>query len=703
MTIIFNEYDLIAKSGLFDPDYYLHANPDVADLNVDPLMHYLEQGCREGRNPSDRFDTAYYLAQCLDLKEQPTNPLLHYLTVGISRGLVAVPIARGAGALHGYSHGAATASSPAANKRPRTRGTVVLGGIDMFGYLNAAGGWLYSGWLNRRLKFEQRGSVEWTSLFEHSQHKCLAIITTYVIDDSADETGFIAFAPGNKKVVGTLKRTRFKLDGIRCQAHVGDCSVFLSDEALLGEVRERLVHQRGISRNRDLLVAAVFRPRFTGQDTISTLSQPVLLEIDEAIVCPPNGVILMGWMISALGAVRSVRVRSGRSTAEVVLAQSIAVRRPDVLAAVGYQYNLSDDGCGFICYVPDALSSAESSYLEVELHTGEVGFKSFKLSTRSGVDAIRRVLQDVHVRYGDIDSAYDKVLGPAIASLNSARFSEIAPCVERTFGRPPKKPICSVVIPLYGRVDFMEYQMALFSRHSEMRQVEIIYILDDPPKRDELNFLAQSVFLRFRLPFRLLCMSNNMGFAPASNAGLDAARGEYVCFLNSDIFPKTEDWIERLIQRLEHDQRIGVIGPRLLFEDGSVQHEGCVYTALSEFGNWNFVDHINKGHRPRADQGLIYCEAITGACMVLKRSLARKLGGFDVSYVVGDFEDSDLCRKIQAGGLTCAVDTDVELYHLERKSQATAQQNWRMNLTLYNAWVHQRRWFGQTTDCESIF
>jgi GT2 family glycosyltransferase len=88
---------------------------------------------------------------------------------------------------------------------------------------------------------------------------------------------------------------------------------------------------------------------------------------------------------------------------------------------------------------------------------------------------------------------------------------------------------------------------------------------------------------------------------------------------------------------------------------------------------------------------------ITGACMVMRRSLALDLGGFDESFIIGDFEDADLCLKVRARGLSCAIASDVQLYHLERKSQAAPNQNWRMNLTLYNGWVHQRRWFGPVT------
>jgi ADP-heptose:LPS heptosyltransferase/GT2 family glycosyltransferase len=84
---LFDSYDVLAKSGLFDPDFYRANNPDVAALNVDPLVHYLEQGAREGRTPNGAFDTAFYLEQCRVRGEAPENPLLHFLTVGRARGL----------------------------------------------------------------------------------------------------------------------------------------------------------------------------------------------------------------------------------------------------------------------------------------------------------------------------------------------------------------------------------------------------------------------------------------------------------------------------------------------------------------------------------------------------------------------------------------------------------------------------------------
>jgi GT2 family glycosyltransferase len=84
--------------------------------------------------------------------------------------------------------------------------------------------------------------------------------------------------------------------------------------------------------------------------------------------------------------------------------------------------------------------------------------------------------------------------------------------------------------------------------------------------------------------------------------------------------------------------------------------------------------------------------AITGACMVMRRALAEQIGGFDEAYVIGDFEDSDLCLKLRDMELDSAVDHGSKMYHLERKSQAGGEKLWRLNMTAYNAWQHDRRW-----------
>ena len=86
MEALFSDYEDVRKSGLFDAAYYLATYPDVAERNIDPLVHFLEEGARQGRNPRADFDTAFYLEQCRLSGEKPNNPLLHYIRIGAARG-----------------------------------------------------------------------------------------------------------------------------------------------------------------------------------------------------------------------------------------------------------------------------------------------------------------------------------------------------------------------------------------------------------------------------------------------------------------------------------------------------------------------------------------------------------------------------------------------------------------------------------------
>ena len=61
MAAFFNDYEVIRKSGLFDPSFYLARYPELAQQNIDPLVHYLEEGARQGCNPHPEFDAAFYL------------------------------------------------------------------------------------------------------------------------------------------------------------------------------------------------------------------------------------------------------------------------------------------------------------------------------------------------------------------------------------------------------------------------------------------------------------------------------------------------------------------------------------------------------------------------------------------------------------------------------------------------------------------
>ena len=82
---------LIRTSGLFDKAWYLENYPDVAEDNIDPLLHYLQFGGFEGRDPGRNFSSAWYSNTYEDVKKARINPLVHYLKYGRKEGRAARP------------------------------------------------------------------------------------------------------------------------------------------------------------------------------------------------------------------------------------------------------------------------------------------------------------------------------------------------------------------------------------------------------------------------------------------------------------------------------------------------------------------------------------------------------------------------------------------------------------------------------------
>ena len=107
------------------------------------------------------------------------------------------------------------------------------------------------------------------------------------------------------------------------------------------------------------------------------------------------------------------------------------------------------------------------------------------------------------------------------------------------------------------------------------------------------------------------------------------------------------------------------------------------------------------GLDPSLDQrpGVTNVPAVTGACMALRRSDYDQVGGWDTGFLIGDFEDSDLCLKLRQAGLSSAYLPSVELTHLERQSfRLLGEGDYRTKVVIYNALRHQQRWQGLLTD-----
>lgn len=132
--------------------------------------------------------------------------------------------------------------------------------------------------------------------------------------------------------------------------------------------------------------------------------------------------------------------------------------------------------------------------------------------------------------------------------------------------------------------------------------------------------------------------------------------GDPIVFLNDDTIPQ-DGWLDALLAPFA-DPTVGITGCRLTYPDGTIQHAG-VY--LDRPGG------VLTAHNVTSDEPSRDVEAVTGACMAVRRECWSQLDGFDTGYVNG-YEDVDLCLRARAAGWTVRYTADGTVVHLESQS-----------------------------------
>jgi len=160
---------------------------------------------------------------------------------------------------------------------------------------------------------------------------------------------------------------------------------------------------------------------------------------------------------------------------------------------------------------------------------------------------------------------------------------------------------------------------------------------------------------------RAIRCERNLGFARANNIAAEAARGELLVLLNNDteVLP---GWDRALREELD-SEGTGICGLRLLYPDGTIQHAGVV------FGRDGLPWHIHRGLPAEAPEVMYRRElnAVTGACLSIRRSLYRRLGGLNENFV-NCYEDIDLCLRIRREGYRVVYRPDGAVIHHEGKT-----------------------------------
>jgi GT2 family glycosyltransferase len=250
----------------------------------------------------------------------------------------------------------------------------------------------------------------------------------------------------------------------------------------------------------------------------------------------------------------------------------------------------------------------------------------------------------------------------------------------------------AILIPLFRRWDFIRAQLSAFALDPSINngRAQVVYICDDPSIEADLLGWCQSQGHHAGLPFQVVLQPSNQGFAASINAAARLVEADYLCLFNSDVLPGAAGWLELLLQAWRDHPDVAITTGLLFHPDGSLQHAGMESINRPELPGLRFNHHPGKGlawcggDQPQA---MALC---SGALMLLERREFLELGGFRTDFIRGDFEDSDLCLRLQQRGRRCLLVPAARLWHGERQSMPGRRaggdelDQWRV---LTNAWI----------------
>jgi len=168
-------------------------------------------------------------------------------------------------------------------------------------------------------------------------------------------------------------------------------------------------------------------------------------------------------------------------------------------------------------------------------------------------------------------------------------------------------------------------------------------------------------------------VGNQFSFSYINNEGVKAAKGELLLFLNDDTEVQNPRWLSQMVG-YHSLNGVGMVGAKLLYPDGSLQHIGvCIgmYTGNFEgfpvhhFSERKADDPTFRAHTQVSNNVM----AVTGACCLISKAFFESLGGFDEALFPLTFNDIDLCIRVHQAGHRVVLAHDAVLIHKESKSR----------------------------------
>ena len=224
----------------------------------------------------------------------------------------------------------------------------------------------------------------------------------------------------------------------------------------------------------------------------------------------------------------------------------------------------------------------------------------------------------------------------------------------------------SIIIPVFNKLDYTRKCLEVLYKNTDVTlKFEVIVV--DNGSIDKTAVFFKTAKIKY-LNLVVITNKKNLGFARACNIGAKAAKGKYILFLNNDTEPQS-NWLPPLIEILEKDSTTAAVGCKLIYPDLTIQHAGIIFISDSRINTQPEPIHINYGwpeDLPAANYKKTF-QAVTAACMLIRKKMFKDVKGFDETYYNG-YEDIDLCLKVWENDKKVIYQPQSIVIHHESKS-----------------------------------
>lgn len=234
---------------------------------------------------------------------------------------------------------------------------------------------------------------------------------------------------------------------------------------------------------------------------------------------------------------------------------------------------------------------------------------------------------------------------------------------------PVKKPLVSILIPTRNRLDYLKKCIDSIVSKTIYDNYEIIILDNESNEADCIEYLEK---LHSKQIAKVIEVKGEFNYSKINNIGVKQATGEIVALVNNDVEVISNDWLCEMVSHVLRNE-IGCVGAKLLYPDKTIQHAGVI------LGLGGVAGHAYKRF-PKDHPGQLYrlhllqnFEAITAACLLVRKSVYEEVNGLDEDKFKVAFNDVDFCLKVRNKGYRNLWTPYAVLFHHESVTRGSDQ------------------------------